>query len=97
VHQGEAHRLWPYSIAAIVSRAKRARTVLCRFRASVLAELAPCFRAFLLPLESGELRNGLDRVLLPRSCPQDPESLLPAISMRAYLQLTLGLIEETGQ
>jgi hypothetical protein len=40
----------PYSIAAIVSRAKRARTVICRFRASVLAELAPCLRAFLLPL-----------------------------------------------
>jgi hypothetical protein len=40
----------PYSIAAIVSRAKRARAVICRFRASVSAELAPCFRAFLLPL-----------------------------------------------
>jgi hypothetical protein len=39
-----------YSIAAIVSRAKRARAVISRFRASVSAELAPCFRAFLLPL-----------------------------------------------
>jgi hypothetical protein len=39
MHQGEAHRVWPYSIAAIVSRAKRARAVICRLRASVLAEL----------------------------------------------------------
>jgi len=38
-----------YSIAAIVARAKRARAVICRLRASVSAELAPCFSAFLLP------------------------------------------------
>jgi hypothetical protein len=35
---------------AIVSRAKRARAAIWRFKASVSAELTPSFRAFLLPL-----------------------------------------------
>jgi hypothetical protein len=39
-----------YSIAPSVSRAIRARAVICLFRASVSAERAPCFRAFLWPL-----------------------------------------------
>ena len=39
-----------YSIAPIVSRAMRARALICLFRASPSAVKPPCFRAFRLPL-----------------------------------------------
>jgi hypothetical protein len=39
-----------YSIVAIVSRAIRARALICLFRASPSAVKSPCFRAFLFPL-----------------------------------------------
>ena len=56
-----------YTIAAIVSRAKRARAVVCRFRASVSAELAPCFRAFLLPFRAPPPAPCIRQTLCPRT------------------------------
>ena len=40
----------PYSIIAIVSLARRARSAISRLRANVSVEYPPCLRAFLLPL-----------------------------------------------
>jgi hypothetical protein len=61
------HLATRYSIAAIVSRAKRARAVARRFRASVSAELAPCFRAFLLPFRAPPPAPCIRQTLCPRT------------------------------
>jgi hypothetical protein len=72
---------------AIVSRAKRARAAIWRFKASVSAELAPRFRAFLLPL--GGFGPPRRRRQQPRSAMTALRRLRPS-AVRKYRSFRAG-------
>ncbi len=79
-----------YSTAAIVSRAIRARALICLFRASVSAEQAPCFRAFLLPLGAPPPAPCIRQTLAPRTAGARPS---PKLVHRQVTQRDAGLGE----
>jgi len=57
----------PYSIAAIVSRAIRARAAISLLKSSASAVVVPCFKAFLLPLGAPPAAPCIRQTLDPRT------------------------------